>query len=160
MGEACGDLFLALQQWRLSISPGLHDHVNGGAISLTLSGTYKNHCMRMTGSLAVTTFSVPILLKYILHVHAGSYGAVTTACDFGLKGLGYGSRLPQCGAVSLGKTLHLHVHSLDPGVNGYLDGQRLLMCLNSYQRCDGSRTVCSQGVELVLERTGPITGES
>ena len=46
------------------------------------------------------------------------------ACDFGLKGLGYGSRLPWFGAVSLGKTLkvHLYVHSLDPGVNGYLFG--------------------------------------
>ena len=39
-GEACGDLFLALQHQRLYISHGSHDHVlNGDAISLTLSGT-------------------------------------------------------------------------------------------------------------------------
>ena len=38
-GEACGDLLLALQQWRLRISRGSHGHVNGGAVSLTLSGT-------------------------------------------------------------------------------------------------------------------------
>ena len=65
------------------------------------------------------------------------------ACDFvfGLKGLGYGSRLPRFGAVSLGKTLHLYVQSPDPGVNGYLVGQLFLVCLNSYQRRDGSRAV-------------------
>ena len=45
---------------------------------------------------------------------------MTLACDFRLKGLGYGSRLLRCGAVSSGKTLHLYVHSLDPGVNRYL----------------------------------------
>ena len=28
-GEACGDLFLALQHWRLCISRGSHDHVYG-----------------------------------------------------------------------------------------------------------------------------------
>ena len=37
-GEACGDFFLVLQQCRLRISSGSHDHVNGGAVSLTLSG--------------------------------------------------------------------------------------------------------------------------
>ena len=37
-GEACRDLFLTLQLWRLCISHGSHDHVNGGAISLALSG--------------------------------------------------------------------------------------------------------------------------
>ena len=79
--------------------------------------------LKTTSSLAVTTLSVPIHLKYILHIHAGRQGAVTMACDFGLKGLGYGSQLPRFDAVSLGKTLHLYVHSLDPGVNGYLVGQ-------------------------------------
>ena len=54
---------------------------------------------------------------------AGCNGAVIMACDFGLRGLGYGSRLSRRGAESLGKTLHLYVHSLDPGVNGYLVGQ-------------------------------------
>ena len=38
-GEACGDLFLELQHWRLHVSRGSHDHVNGGVVSLTLSGT-------------------------------------------------------------------------------------------------------------------------
>ena len=36
----------------------------------------------------------------------------------------------QCDAVSLGKALHLYVYSLDSGVNGYLVGQRWLVCLN------------------------------
>ena len=35
-------------------------------------------------------------------------------------------------SLSLGKTLHLHVPSLSPGVNGYLAGQWLLVCLNSF----------------------------
>ena len=38
-GEACGDLLLAVQHWRLCISRGSYDRVNGGAVSLTLSGT-------------------------------------------------------------------------------------------------------------------------
>ena len=37
-GEAYGDLFLALQ-YRDCISRGSHDHVNGGVVSLIVSGT-------------------------------------------------------------------------------------------------------------------------
>ena len=69
----------------------------------------------------------------------------TMVSDFGLKCLGYGSRLLWFGTVSLGKTLHLYVHSLDPGVNGYLAGQWLLVCWYSCQCHDGSRAVCSPG---------------
>ena len=102
--------------------------------------------LRMTKCLAVTTLGVPIHLKYIiLHIHAGHHGAVTVACNCGLKDLGCRSQLPQCGAVSLGKTLHLYVHSLNPGVNRHLVGQWLLVCLNSYQCHDCSRAVCSPG---------------
>ena len=101
--------------------------------------------LSMTHSLAVTTLSFPIHLNYILHIHAGCQGVVTMACDFGLKGLEYGSWLPRFGAVSLARTLHLYVHSRDPGMNGYLVGQWLLACLNSYQRHDGSRAVCFPG---------------
>ena len=35
--------------------------------------------------MAVTTLSVPIHLKYILHIHAERHGAVTMAYDFGLE---------------------------------------------------------------------------
>ena len=41
--EAFGDVLLALQHWRLCISRGSHDHVNGGAVLLILSGMYENH---------------------------------------------------------------------------------------------------------------------
>ena len=37
-GEACGDFFLAFQHWWLCISRGSHEHVNGGAVLLTLRG--------------------------------------------------------------------------------------------------------------------------
>ena len=40
-GKIYADSFLALQRWRLCISRGSHDHVSGGAVSLTWSGTYK-----------------------------------------------------------------------------------------------------------------------
>ena len=53
----------------------------------------------------------------------GVVSVVTMACDLRLSGLGYGSRLPRCGAVSLGKNIHLYVHSLDSEVNGYLVGR-------------------------------------
>ena len=85
--------------------------------------------LRMTSSLAVTTLSVPAHLNYIFHICAGRHGAVTMACDIGLKGLGYGSQLLWFGAVPLGKTLHLYVHSLNPGVNGYPVGQWLRVCM-------------------------------
>ena len=101
--------------------------------------------LRMRNSLTVTTLSVPIHLKHILHIRAGHHGTVTMACEFELKGLGSGFRLPQFGGVSLGKTLHLYVHCLEPGVNGYLVGQWLLVCLNNYQHHHGSRAVYSLG---------------
>ena len=41
-GQACGDLFLSLQHRRLCMSGDSHDHVNGGTISLALSGTLKD----------------------------------------------------------------------------------------------------------------------
>ena len=96
---------------------------------------------------------------YVLHMHAGHHGAVTMACDFRRRGLQYRSCLPWCGTVSLGKTLHLYVNSVDPGVNGYLIGQWLLMCLNSYQNLKKWQQGCMlpmvQGIELQLEWTGP-----
>ena len=90
--------------------------------------------LRTTSSLVVAIFNVPISE----YTHAGRRGTMGTACHFGLRGLGYVSQLLQCGTV-FGQALHLHVHSLDPGVNGYLVGQRLLACLNSFQCHDGNR---------------------
>ena len=98
--------------------------------------------LRTTRSLAVTTLSVPIS-KYIPQINAGRRGAVTMARHFGPRSLGYGSWLPRCGAVSLGKTLHLYVHSLNSGDNDHRVGEWFLVCLNSYQRRSGSRAVCS-----------------
>ena len=126
-GEACGDLLLALQHWKLCLSRIAWPRK--WRSRLTDVGWDVKEPLR-TSFPAVTTLSVHIHLKYTLHIHAGRHGAVTMACDFELKDLGYGSRLPLCGAVSLGKTLHLYAHSLDPGVNGYLFGQWLFVCLN------------------------------
>ena len=40
----------------------------------------------------------------------------------------------------LSKALCPHVHSLDPGVSGYvIRGTQASVCLNSFQRRDGSR---------------------
>ena len=50
-------------------------------------------------------------------------------------------------------------HALCPPRSEWVPGLTVIaVCLNSYQHCDGSRAVCSSGlgVELVLERTGPI----
>ena len=125
------------------ISRGSHDHIYGGAISLSLSGTYKqNHWGQAPWQWPP---SVSLYLKYILHIHAGCCGTVTMACNFGARGPGYRSWLPRCGAVFLGKTFHLHMHSLNPGVNGCLAGQWLLVSLNSFHLCDGSRAVCFPG---------------
>ena len=73
------------------------------------------------------------------------------ACDFGLKGLGYGSRLPWFGAVSLSKTLHLYVHSLDPGVNRYLVDSDCLCARIITSATMAAGLYAPQGVELVLE---------
>ena len=69
----------------------------------------------MTSSLVVTTLSVSTSEIYTPYIHAGHHGMVTMACDLGLRGLGYRAWLPQFGAMSLGKTLHLYVHSLNLG---------------------------------------------
>ena len=80
-GEACGALFLALQRWILCICRGSHDHVNGGAVSLTLSGKYIKEPLRTTSSLAMTTLSVPIS-ENILRIHAGCRGSVVACATF------------------------------------------------------------------------------
>ena len=68
------------------------------------------------------------------------------ACDLGLRGLGYRSGQWRCGIVLLGKTLHLHVHSLNPGVNGHLVGQWLLCVYEiSTSAVMGAGAVCSLG---------------
>ena len=103
--------------------------------------------------------SVSLHLKYILHIHAGHHGIVTVDCNFGLRGLEYGPRLSRYGIVSLGKTLHLYVHSLNPGVNGYLAGQWLLVCLNSYHTVMAAGLYAPQEAELLLRKTGLITRE-
>ena len=100
--------------------------------------------LRMTSCLAVTTLNVPTSEMYTPYIHAGCHGVVT-GLWLKMRGLGYRSWLPQFGAVSLSKTLHLGVHSLNPGVNGYLVGQWLLVCVSSHQCRDGSRAVCSPG---------------
>ena len=75
----------------------------------------------------------------------GRRGVVVRAVDFGLRDPD--SLLSWCGAVLLGKALHLHVHSLDPGVNGYLVGQRRLACVIEQFSAPkmAAETVCSQG---------------
>ena len=48
------------------------------------------------------------------------------ACDLGLGRPSVLHGVSCCGvhgAVTSSKTLHLHMHLLDPGVNGYLVGQ-------------------------------------
>ena len=109
----------------------------------------------MTYSVISVSSTLPLTLKVVKIIWP-----MTVACDFGLRGLGYRSRLPRCGCVSLGKTLHLHVHSLDPGVNGYLIGQRLLVCLHSTSAVMATGLYAPQGGELVLERANPITREN
>ena len=87
--------------------------------------------LRTTSSLAVTTVSV-LISECILNnyrLHAGR-------CSYGLRLWIERPRVwvsaPRCGAASLGKALHLYVHSFDPGMNGYLVGQWLVVCLNSF----------------------------
>ena len=115
-----------------------------------------NEPLRTGSFLAVSTLSVHIYLKYLIHIHAGRHVAVTMACDFGLKGLGYGSRLPRCSTVFSVKTPHLYVHSFDPGVNGYtwLDSDCLCdWIVTGVVMAVGLRA--PQGVELVLKGTSP-----
>ena len=57
-----------------------------------------------------------------------------------------------------GQGLYLHVHSLDPGVSGYLIGQWRLLCVwivSSAVMAAG--LYAPQGVEMAYEWTGPAT---
>ena len=100
------------------------------------------------------TLSV-LISEYILHVHAGYCGVVAMAHHFGSRGLRYGSQLPQHRNVCGQSTLPVCALSW-PRSGWDLGGQWLLVCLNSCQHHE--QGLCaSQGVELVLEQTGPIT---
>ena len=112
--------------------------------------------LRITSSLAVS-LSVPTAT---FHIHTGHCGTMAMAHHFRSRGFRCRSQLLQCGAVPLGKAPYLHVHSLDPRVNGYLVGQWLLVCLNIVSSAVmAAGAACSQGVQLVLEQTGPMTRE-
>ena len=95
--------------------------------------------LRTTSSLIVTT-SVSLYLN-TYHTCRALWCGV-----YGLHWDVLGAGPSCCGvvrAVSLGKALQPYIHSLDPGVNGYLVGQWLLVCLNSFQCCDGSSPGCT-----------------
>ena len=119
--------------------------------------------LRTTSFLAVTTPSVPIC-NYVFHMHApraswhGGYSpqlwikrswvwvlaAVVWCCVLG--------HFTGCGMCTV---------STQEWMGSWLDSD-LLPCLNFYHCCDGSRgrLYAPQGVELVLEQTGPIPRET
>ena len=95
--------------------------------------------LRTAFFLAVTTLIVPIYINCTIHsLHAGCCGVVAMAHKFGMRGPRCRSWLLWYGAVSFWAR-YLHAHSLDPGMNGYLVGQWLFVCLNSFQCYGGSR---------------------
>ena len=91
------------------------------------------------GSLAVTTISVP-LSEYILHTHVGSSGVAATARHFRSRDLG-------CSGVVLCYSLMGQgaspVCELSRPRSEWVPGWTVIVCLNSVQRHDGSRAVCS-----------------
>ena len=128
---------------------------NGGAFSLALKGALKNHWGRQAPwqqggwkrlfnllaaffnllaaffNLLAAFFNLLAGSDYpqcsCIYMHAGRRDAVTMACDFGLRSLGP----PWVSATEvwrcvLGQDTSLHVHSVGPGVNGYLVGPRSL----------------------------------
>ena len=78
---------------------------------------------------------LPSAVQY--HVNVGRRGSVV-ACATYKRGIA--GSIPGCAeyacfdVVLLGKALCSHVHSLDPGISGYLVGQWRLVCLNSAVR--------------------------
>ena len=151
MGEACGDLVLPLQHWRLCISHSSHDHINGSAISLTLNRTWKNH--REWQAPWHWPPSVSVVTRYLNNT---PYTCRVLWCDgyswwlsINLEVLGWVS----VGAVwryVLGQCTSLVCALSWPRSDGYLVGQWLLVCLNSFQ-CRGGGRDCmvTWGVELV-----------
>ena len=111
----------------------------------------------------MTTLRVRPASKYIYSIHAGCCGAVTVACSLGLRGLRYGSWLPQCGTICPWARHFTCMCTLDPRVNEYLVGRSLLACLNRYQHKknwqQGCISVCPPGRTLSWcwkEQLGPI----
>ena len=63
-----------------------------------------------------------------------------------------------CDVELQGKALCPHMHSLDPGVGGYLVGQWSLVCLNNFCELEmAAGLYASWGVGMVYEWTGPVT---
>ena len=117
--------------------------------------------LRTTSSLAVTTLSVPIHLKYILHIHAGCHGAVTMACDFGLKGLGW-MGLSCCGVALCPWARHftcMCTLSTQEWMGTWLN--RDCLCVwTATSAMKAAGLYAPQELEMVLEWTGPITREN
>ena len=81
-------------------------------------------------------------------------------CDVQARDSGFNPWLRWvCSDIELqGKALCSHVHSLDPGVSGYLVGQWRLVCLNSSVRCKmAAGLYAARGVEMAYKWTGPVT---
>ena len=66
-----------------------------------LTGTEweRKEVLRTTSSLAVTTLAVPTSKLYTPCTCTASWQGDYVGCNFGLRFVGYGSRLPRCGAV-------------------------------------------------------------
>ena len=112
--------------------------------------------LRTTCSLAVTTLSVPIHLKCILDKHAGHQGAVTL--DWKVLGTGLGC----CGFAPCPWARHFSCMctlSTQEWIGTWLDSDCLCVWIvTSAMMAAG--LYATQGVELVLEQTGPVTREN
>ena len=160
VGEACEDLFLALQHWRLCISHGSHDHANGGAVSLTLSGDIKEP-LRMTSSLASDHSSVSLYIGTTYSIYMQGVRARwlwPATLDWKVFGTGLGCR----GLVPCPWARHftcMCTLSTQEWMGTWLDSDCLCVwTVTSAVMAAG--LYAPQGVELLLEWTGPLTREN
>ena len=136
----------------------VEDHLQWFCSSTAASGPWHHMHHTLTGMLGIGV------------VGGVSHGSLWTSCgaswlsgsvhDVQARDRGFNPRLLRiCSdVVLLGKALCSHVHSLDPGVSGYLVGQWRLVCLNSSMRWKmAAGLYAPQGVEMAYERAGPMT---
>ena len=169
-GEVCEDFFLALQRsfgnWRLQISWLVHDHVIGDVVSLTFEWDMYVP-LRMTYAPWQWPLSVFLYLKYTLYACRASWHNGCSLFSYLWKVLA--ETLDQEVPVQVFTAVVWHcvtgqgtspVCALCPPRSEWVLGWTVTACVFEYIVSNAVMVAglyAPQGVELVLQSTGPTT---
>ena len=125
-------------------------------------GTIALHSLNLSSSIAVSRVQFPKLGEHFLQFMCGAswLSGTGSMCHSQVRDCRFDHQLGWLcyDAVPLGKAFYPHVHSLNPGVSGYLAGHWRLLCVGIVSSTVMTAGLCApQGVEMAYEWTGPVT---